>query len=427
MRRVSILLLAVLQVCLFAVCAKAEQRVALVFGNSDYRNAPRLPNPVNDATDVAAAFERLGFSVSLIRNGSFDTMRRGLLDFAQRTQGADIAILYFAGHGMEIRDENWLIPTDAELRLDVSAGQEAISLGSVMPIVSKARKLGLVILDACRENPFSRQMQASQPGRTLVSRGLIPIEPPNSVLVAFAAKHGTTADDGSGRNSPFTTALLRNLETPGLEVGYLFRNVHDEVYSATQHRQEPYVYGTLSKEPIYLKAANDPSPRAATQSANPVEQDAKTILPTNSASEAERVWALTKDATSRAVLQAFVKRFGDTAYGELATARLKELEQSEQKPQDKVALLGAPQSQPAEAKVFENPTINGVRVDRCMRWGPEGCNAPAANYWCRSKGFSHATSWSSKIAQPTIFQDQKSSVRICDFPFCGGFTRITCE
>jgi hypothetical protein len=89
--------------------------------------------------------------------------------------------------------------------------------------------------------------------------------------------------------------------------------------------------------------------------------------------------------------------------------------------------VGAPQSQPAEAKVFENPTINGVRVDRCMRWGPEGCNAPAANYWCRSKGFSHATSWSSKIAQPTIFQDQKSSVRICDFPFCGGFTRITCE
>ncbi|HEX5242663.1 MAG TPA: caspase family protein, partial [Tepidisphaeraceae bacterium] len=162
MRRLLLLAVIILQICI-GRAAVAGERIALVIGNSDYRNAPHLPNPFNDATDVAAALERLGFSVQLIRNGSFDTMRRSLMDFAQQVAGADIALLYFAGHGMEIRDENWLIPIDAELRMDVLAGQETISLGSVMPIIAKAKRLGLVILDACRDNPFGRQMQISQP------------------------------------------------------------------------------------------------------------------------------------------------------------------------------------------------------------------------------------------------------------------------
>jgi caspase domain-containing protein len=245
------------QIGLSSAPADAGQRVALVFGNSDYQNAPRLTNPVNDASDVAAAFERLGFSVRLIKNGTYDTMRRGLRDFAEQTQGADVAVVYFAGHGIEIRDENWLIPVDAELHTDVSASEEAIGLTSLMPIVSSARKLGLVILDSCRDNPFGRQMLMSQSSRALSARGLVAVEPPNSVLVVFAAKHGTTAEDGAGRNSPFTSALLRNLEVPGLEINYLFRNIHDDVYNATQQHQEPYVYGTLSREPIYLKPATN--------------------------------------------------------------------------------------------------------------------------------------------------------------------------
>jgi hypothetical protein len=258
MRQLVVLLIIFWRVLFFIAPAHATQRVALVIGNADYRNAPHLPNPINDANDVAAAFERLGFSVKLIKDATFDTMRRSLLDFAQQSQTADIAIVYFAGHGMEIRNENWLVPVDAELRMDVSAGQEAIALGSILPIVSRARALGLIILDACRNNPFSNQLQMSQPGRAL-SRGLVSVEPPNSVLVVFAAKHGTTADDGWERNSPFTTALLHNLEIPGLEINYLFRNVHDEVFDATQHRQEPYVYGTLSRVQIYLKPPIDAS------------------------------------------------------------------------------------------------------------------------------------------------------------------------
>jgi hypothetical protein len=314
MRRLLLLAIVLGQSIFLAASGEAADRVVLVFGNGDYQNAPRLPNPVNDATDVAAAFGRLGFSVRLIKNGTFDAMRRGLLNFAQEAQSAEIAVVYFAGHGLEIRDENWLIPVDAELKMDVSAGQEAVSLGSVLPIASKARRLGLIILDACRDNPFGKQMQMSQPGRALGTRGFVAVEPPNSVLVVFAAKHGTTADDGAGRNSPFTTALLHNLEIPGLEINYLLRNVHDEVYGATQQRQEPYVYGTLSKQPIYLKPAADP------QSAPPPNRSA------NSANEVALAWSAVKDTADPADLEVFLGQFGNNEfYAALARNRLNQL------------------------------------------------------------------------------------------------------
>ncbi len=311
MRRLFLLAIIAWQSLFLAANADAAERVALVFGNGDYQNAPRLPNPVNDATDVAAAFARLGFSVQLVKNASFDAMRRALLSFSQQAPSADIAVVYFAGHGMEIRDENWLIPVDAELRMDVSAGQEAISLGSVVPIASRAKRLGLIILDACRDNPFSRQIQMSQPGRALASRGFVPVEPPSSVLVAFAAKHGTTAADGAGRNSPFTSALLHNLETPGLEINYLFRNIHDEVYAATQQQQEPYVYGTLSKEPIYLKPAA--TPQAGSQE-------------TRGSGDVALAWSAVKDSADPTDLETFLGHFGgDPFYSALARNRLNQL------------------------------------------------------------------------------------------------------
>jgi hypothetical protein len=340
MRRFLFLALFLSQSLFLAVHADAAERVALVFGNGDYQNAPRLANPLNDAADIAATFERLGFHVKLIKNATFDTMRRGLLDFAGQAQMADIAMVYFAGHGLEIRDENWLIPVDAELRMDVSASQEAVGLGSILPIVAKASKLGLVILDACRDNPFGRQLM-SQPSRAVAPRGLIPVEPPASVLVVFAAKHGTTADDGAGRNSPFTTALLHNLEIPGLEVNYLFRNIHDEVYAATGRHQEPYMYGTLSKEPIYLKPLVAPSVPLAPSSADAAQTWAA-IKATESpdvlgrfidrfgdtiygALALERLWAILKDTTDQAAIEEFIAKYGSSSFGSAARARLAEL------------------------------------------------------------------------------------------------------
>ena len=157
--------------------------MALVIGNSAYRNVPALPNPASDAGDLAAALKRLGFSVNLITNASFDEIRRSLIALGHEADGADMAAVYFAGHGMEISGENWLIPVDAELKKDTDAENEAISLRSVILQVSNTTSLGLVILDACRNNPFAAKMHRSLALRAAVGGGLGRIEPVGNVLV----------------------------------------------------------------------------------------------------------------------------------------------------------------------------------------------------------------------------------------------------
>jgi hypothetical protein len=229
---------------------------------------PVLPNPANDAADVAAALTRLGFTVALIKNASFDEMRRGLIALGRDAAGADMAVVYFAGHGMEISGENWLIPIDAELKRDTDAENEAVSLRSVMLQVSNTTSLGLVILDACRNNPFAAKMQRSLALRAVVSGGLGRIEPVGNVLVAYAARDGTTALDGDNRNSPFTTALLHNIEVPGVEVTFMFRNVRDDVMEATRNEQQPFVYGSLSRRAIYLAGPPSSADQAKAEQAN---------------------------------------------------------------------------------------------------------------------------------------------------------------
>jgi len=253
------------------------KRVALVIGNSAYRNVPALPNPANDAADVAAALTRLGFTVALITNATFDEMRRGLIALGRDAAGADMAVVYFAGHGMEISGENWLIPVDAELKRDADAENEAVSLHSVMLQVSNATSLGLVMLDACRNNPFAAKMQRSLALRAVTSSGLGRIEPLGNVLVAYAARDGTTALDGDGRNSPFTTALLHNIEAPGVEVTFMFRNVRDDVMEATSNEQQPFVYGSLSRRAIYLAAPPSSADQAKQANATPAPAQSPTV------------------------------------------------------------------------------------------------------------------------------------------------------
>jgi uncharacterized caspase-like protein len=301
-------LLAVAAGLLFAGAAAAQTRIALVIGNGAYRHVPVLPNPGNDAGDVAASLERLGFSVRRVTDGTFEDMRRALIDFGQRARAAEIAVVFFAGHGMEIGGENWLIPVDAELKTDLAADHEAVALKSIMPMLAAASKLGLVILDACRNNPFAAKMQRTVRTRA-VSRGLTHIEPTGSVLVAYAAKDGTTAADGTGRNSPFTAALLSHVETPGLEINFLFRNVRDDVLRATQREQEPFVYGSLSRDAIYLKP---PAPAAV--AAAPAAPAADAVM-----------WEFIKDTNDATALKRFVDQFPASARRAEAQRRISAL------------------------------------------------------------------------------------------------------
>jgi hypothetical protein len=312
--RVYLVISSFLLLILLSLPGQAQHRVALVIGNSAYTHAPTLPNTQNDATDIADAFQRLGFSVRDLHNGTFDEMRRALLQFGRDARGSDMAVLFFAGHGMEIGGENWLIPVDAELRSDRDAENEAISLRSAMLQVANASNLGLVILDSCRDNPFAQMQRVSR--TRAVDRGLARVEPTENVLVLYAAKDGTVASDGTGRNSPLTAALLNNLETPGVEIRFLLASVRDEVLAATNRQQQPFVYGSLSKQSIYLKPPTQPELTTAPPQPGPLPQQP---------GEAERAWAEAKASNSIPVLEAFIRRFAESFYAELARARIEEL------------------------------------------------------------------------------------------------------
>lgn len=234
-----------------------DRRIALVIGNSAYENVAALPNPVRDADLVAEVLRRTGFeTVTLLTDLRKDALVSALRDFAALAETADWAVVYYAGHGMEVGGINYLIPTDARIAADRDIGFEAVPLEQVLNAAERARKLRLVVLDACRDNPFANQMK-----RTLtvasrsVSRGLAAVEPEAGTLVVYAAKDGETALDGDGTNSPFASALVKNLPTPGLEVRRLFDFVRDDVMEATGRRQKPFSYGSISgRQDFYFVA-----------------------------------------------------------------------------------------------------------------------------------------------------------------------------
>jgi hypothetical protein len=228
-------------------------RVALVIGNSHYSAVGHLPNPPRDAAVLARSLREAGFKTVQVENdlGS-EAMRRALRDFSAEAARADWAVIYYAGHGIEIGGQNYLVPIDARLKSDRDVQFETVPLEQVLTSIEGARKLRLVILDACRDNPFAQQMTRSLASRS-VGRGLARIEPDGGTLVAYTAKHGQVAQDGEGENSPFVSALVKHIGTPGTEINFLFRKVRDDVLAATGRMQEPFVYGSLPGENFYFR------------------------------------------------------------------------------------------------------------------------------------------------------------------------------
>lgn len=305
-------------VILLAFCAGlgshalAAKRVALVIGNSSYAEVERLRNPASDAKAVAESLQRLGFDKVMLKlNLDYTGLRRTFADFSRMADGAETALIYYAGHGIEVDGQNYLIPVDAKLQSPRDVDFEATPLSFAMSALDGARKLRIAILDACRNNPFRSRMARSSSKRS-VGRGFARVATGANTLVAYAARDGTTADDGDGKHSPYAAALLSHLETPGLEIGFLFRRVRDTVISVTGGRQEPFVYGSLSGKAYYLKPAV-PGRKDTDPSSQP-----RTSL-------AAQAWATIHMSTSAAVLEAFIIEYPTGIYANLAKARLGEL------------------------------------------------------------------------------------------------------
>ncbi|WP_398482386.1 caspase family protein [Tardiphaga sp.] len=290
--------------------ASAERRVALVIGNSNYKNVSRLLNPSNDASAVEAVLKNAKFDVVDARKDlSTAEMRRALREFGNKARDADIAVVYYAGHGIEVDGTNYLIPTDASLEQDVDVFDEAFPLDRVLVSVEPAKQLRLVILDACRDNPFAKTMKRTV-GTRAVGRGLAKVEPssPNT-LIAFAAKAGSTASDGDSKNSPFAAALINHIAKPGLDLRKAFGYVRDDVMKSTGNKQEPYVYGSLGGNDVSL-----------------VPADAPTVLPSSSpAVDARRDYEIALSANSKDVWDAFIANYPAGFYTAVAKAQRNKL------------------------------------------------------------------------------------------------------
>ena len=217
MRRGLLFSLMVFVAAVFASMAQAERRIALVIGNSAYRNASALPNTINDANAIAALFRSVGFEVVSSRNelGVLE-FKRTVRDFLITAETADIAVVYYAGHGIEVNGANYLIPVDAKLARDYDVEDEAVALDRIVWALQPVHRLRLILLDACRDNPFVARLQRSVSTRAAPKGGLGKLDDVSAdTLVAYAAKEGSVSYDGSGSNSPFAAALLKHIAEPG--------------------------------------------------------------------------------------------------------------------------------------------------------------------------------------------------------------------
>jgi len=291
--------------------ARAEKRVALVIGISRYQEVPQLGNPAHDAAAMGALFRKAGFDVvDEKRDLGIVGLRRAVREFSEKAQDADIAVVYYAGHGIEVNGLNYLVPADAKLARDFDVEDEAVSLDRVLSALDPVKRLRLVILDACRDNPFAGTIKKSVASRS-IGRGLAKVEPtsPNT-LVAFATKAGAVADDGNGENSQYTSALVKYIAEPGVDVRVAFGRVRDEVLKKTANRQEPFVYGSLGGDNLAL-----------------VPQPSK---PPNTDADARIDYEYAAQIGTKEVWDSFIEKYPTGFYANLARAQVKRLVAAEQ-------------------------------------------------------------------------------------------------
>lgn len=287
--------------------AAADTKVALLIANANYTSVAPLRNPPNDIAVMQETLEAAGFDVSTLENGTRAGMSAALASFEEKVAGADIGLVYYSGHGVEVNGENFLIPVDATLRSDRDVKYEAIVLNDVIGALSKARNFKLVLLDACRDNPFLRTMKHGLT-KGVPTRGLARVDSSESnMLIGYATAPGDVATDGEGATSPYAKALARHIASPGLEIEAALRAVAKEVFEATGGRQRPFKTGSLF-DTVMLgpdKAASVPEGDKC--------RDAATH------------WAAIGMSTDRSLFEEHLKNFPDCAFASLARMRLASL------------------------------------------------------------------------------------------------------
>jgi hypothetical protein len=315
--------------CFFAVlgapAAQAEKRVALVIGNSAYQNTTELKNPRNDALDMAAALRRLRFDVLDGRDLDKRSMERLIRQFGVGISGADLALFFYAGHGVAIGGQNYLVPTDARLGSEGDADFEALPLSLVLKQMEREAKTSIVLLDACRDNPLARNLARNMGTRsTQIAQGLAEVRSGVGTLIGFSTQPGNVATDGTGRNSPYAQALLRYIEAPGKDVSGVLIAVRNDVLKQTDGRQVPWEHTSLTGQ-VFLRLDLPAAPGATFVPPGP---NSVTVPPAPDYDrEAElSFWSSVRDSKSPAMLQTYLDRYPNGIFARLARTMIDQLQ-----------------------------------------------------------------------------------------------------
>jgi Caspase domain/Putative peptidoglycan binding domain len=327
---VLLMLLSAMLATWLPAAAQAEKRVALVIGNGAYQNTTEIKSTKSDAADMAAALTRLGFDV--VDGGDLDkrAMERTMRAFTQKLSHADVALFYFAGHALQSGGQNFLMPVDARLRSEGDVDFEALPLALVLRQMEREAKTSIVLLDACRDNPLARSLARSLGTRSsLIGQGLAEVRAGVGTLVGFSTQPGNIALEGVGRNSPYATALLKHMETPGKDVGGVLVAVRNDVLQATAGKQVPWEFTALTDEVFLHPAAAPPAP-SATRPAPPTgalpAPTARGELPPDYDKEMEiAFWNAVKNSRSPTMLATYLDRFPRGTFAGLARVMIEQL------------------------------------------------------------------------------------------------------
>lgn len=296
--------------------AQNERRIALIIGNSAYQNTAELKNPKNDAADIAASLRRLGFEVFEGHDLDKRSMERMIRQFGVKLSGADLALFFYAGHGVAIGGQNYLVPVDARLSSEGDADFEGLPLALVLKQMEREAKTSIVLLDACRDNPLARNLARTMGTRSSqVSQGLAEVRTGVGTLIGFSTQPGNVAVDGGGRNSPYAGALLQHIEVPGTDVSGVLIAVRNDVLKATDGRQVPWEHTSLTGQ-VYLKIDPSSTPAAVRPPAFRPNYDREMEL---------SYWSSVKDSKSPALIQNYLDRYPNGNFANLARAMIKEL------------------------------------------------------------------------------------------------------
>jgi hypothetical protein len=316
--------------CLLSQPVRAETRVALVIGNGAYANEPHLPNPPHDAADVAAALKRSGFDVIVGVDLGQSGMEEATIKFARASRNADVAVFYYSGHAMQFNGVNYLMPVDATL-VDEADLKRMTRVDEILDDLQQAKNLRILVLDSCRDNPLADSLKRSI-GLTRgasIQRGLTKIEAPTGTIVSFSTQAGRTANDGDGRNSPYTAAFLKHIEEQN-EIGDVFREISSDVYDSSQKTQLPELSLSIIGK-FYLNG-----PVSVTVNAPPQP------APADACASAEAHWKAADSIGTVAAFEDHIAKFPRCAFADLAKAKIDALKQ-------KTALLTPPAAPAPEA------------------------------------------------------------------------------